>query len=149
MLEFRDLLADALEYHGVDFTRDGSQGENMPLQFAIKCAKQAGLALEFHCNAFSKPTASGVETLSASHHRPLCAEICAVVAEVLEIPNRGPKGEASGQHSRLGFISRGGGIIVELFFISNPRDLAQYQVFKHQLAGRLAELLVKHTEADV
>ncbi|WP_263363820.1 hypothetical protein, partial [Halopseudomonas salina] len=68
---------------------------------------------------------------------------CNVISETLDIANRGAKGEASGQHSRLAFVSRGGGIIVELFFISNPQDVARYQRWKLQLAEVLAELLAE------
>lgn len=141
VLEFRDLLANALEYRGIPFTRDGRKGENLPLSQAVKMAAEADIAIEFHCNAFSNPSASGVETLSGPEHLELGARICEVVSKTLGIRNRGAKGEASGQHSRLAFISRGRGIIVELFFISNPDDMVKYQRRKMTLAEELADLL--------
>src|SRR5690606_7898810 len=139
--EFRALLAKALEARDVPFRRDGREGENLPLSQAVKMAADADIAIEFHCNAFGNPTVSGVETLSGPEHLELGARICKVVSGTLGIRNRGAKGEASGQHSRLAFISQGRGIIVELFFISNPDDVTKYQRRKMTLAEELADLL--------
>ena len=141
VLEFRDLLANALDARGVKFQRDGREGENLPLSQAVVMAADADIAIEFHCNAFGNPSVSGVETLSGPEHLELGARICEVVSETLGIRNRGAKGEASGQHSRLAFISRGRGIIVELFFISNPDDVAKFQRRRMTLAEDLADML--------
>lgn len=143
VLEFRDMLADELTDRGIAFTKDGIYSQNLPLRDAITLAKGKDIALEFHCNAFTKPTATGVETLSRIHHYPLANKICSLISDTLGIANRGAKGEASGQHSRLGFISKADGIIVELFFISNPKDVESYQKNKQLLAARLANLLVE------
>lgn len=143
VLEFRDLLAGALRARGVAFTKDGERGQNLPLAKAWRMAAQHDIALEFHCNAFHLPTATGVETLSWPGNTALGGRICKAISETLGIANRGAKGEASGQHSRLAFVSNGGGIIVELFFISNPNDVAIYQRWKLQLAEVLANLLAE------
>ncbi|GGC87565.1 N-acetylmuramoyl-L-alanine amidase [Halopseudomonas salina] len=143
VLEFRDLLAGALRARGVEFSKDGEPGQNLPLSKAWRLAATQDIALEFHCNAFRAATATGVETLSWPGQMDLGGRICNVISETLDIANRGAKGEASGQHSRLAFVSRGGGIIVELFFISNPQDVARYQRWKLQLAEVLAELLAE------
>jgi len=143
VLEFRDLLAEALRVRGVAFSRDGDHGHNLPLSKAWRLAATHDIALEFHCNAFHAPTATGVETLGWPTNTDLGRRVCNAISETLGITNRGAKSEASGQHSRLAFVSRGGGIIVELFFISNPGDLAAYQRWKQQLAELLADLLAE------
>ena len=143
VLEFRDMLAEALGARGVAFSRDGDDGHNLPLSKAWRLAAAHDLALEFHCNAFHAPTATGVETLSWPGNMELGLRVCKAISKTLGIANRRAKGEASGQHSRLAFVSRGGGIIVELFFISNPGDLAAYQRWKRQLAELLADLLAE------
>lgn len=125
VLDFRDRLADYLR-DKVYFTKDGERGQNMPLTVAANEAVAHDLAVEFHCNAFSSPAATGVETLSAANHYPLGNEICKAVSVALGIANRGAKGESSGQHSRLAFIKRGKGIIVELFFLTSKNDLNSY-----------------------
>jgi N-acetylmuramoyl-L-alanine amidase len=141
VLGFRDMLATELIERGIAFTRDGTKDQNLSLTEAIKMAKGKDIALEFHCNAFHKPSATGVETLSRIHHYDLGNRLNTVVSSTLGIPNRGAKGEASGQHSRLGFISKADGIIVELFFISNPKDVKSYQDKKQELAYNIANLL--------
>lgn len=141
VLEFRDLVAKQLIDEGVQFKKDGDIGQNLPLRDAISLAANHDIAIEFHCNAFTNPAATGAETLSRGVDYPLGNRICEVIASTLGINNRGAKGESSGQHSRLGFISRGNGIIIELFFISNPNDLRKYLANKEVLAERIADLL--------
>ena len=143
VLEFRDLLAEALRARGVEFSKDGEPGQNLPLSKAWRMAAEHDIALEFHCNAFHTPKATGVETLSRPSNMELGLSICRAISKTLGIANRGAKGEGSGQHSRLAFVSSGGGIIVELFFISNPDDVAKYQRWKLQLAEVLADLLAE------
>ena len=141
VLEFRDLVAMELRDLGVAFNKDGERGQNLPLRTAISAAKNHDVAVEWHCNAFSNPAATGVETLCADPTNPLSNVLCATTATVLGIRNRGAKAEASGQHSRLGFVSTGGGIIHELFFITNSADLAAYHANKRQLAYEVAKVL--------
>ena len=141
VLSFRDAVADELQGKVV-FAKDGERGQNLPLRDAVRMASEHDVAVEFHCNAFSNPDATGVETLSAREDYPLGEAICEAVSETLSIANRGAKGEGSGQHSRLAFIRDAGGIIVELFFISNPSDVAAYFRHKRQLAQVLARVLI-------
>lgn len=143
VLEFRDLVADELAKAGVAFRRDGAKGENLTLTEAVRMVPDGGVAVEFHLNAFSAPTATGVETLSRDKNKALGTDLCAAVASVLGIKNRGAKGESSGQHSRLAFASAGG-VILELFFVSNPSDVAAYKAKKLALAAAVAKVLVQH-----
>lgn len=142
VLEFRDLLAGALRARGIELSKDGGPGQNLPLATAWRMAAEHDIALEFHCNAAASPAATGVEMLSAPADMELGLLICKAISETLDIRNRGAKGEGSGQHSRLAFVSSGG-IIVELFFISNAEDVAIYQRWKLQLAEVLADLLAE------
>lgn len=137
--QFRDMVADELEGR-VTFSTDGRRRQNLPLRKAIEIASHHDVAVEFHCNAFSNPAATGVETLGGD--MALGEALCEAISDTLGIANRGAKGEASGQHSRLGFVSRGGGIIVELFFISNPSDVAAYFRHKQALAQAVARVLI-------
>lgn len=142
VLGFRDAVCDELDAKGIHYGSDGRRGVNMPLRQAIEMASHHDVAVEFHCNAFSDPAATGVETLSHPDDYPLGEALCEAISDTLGIANRGAKGEASGQHSRLGFVSRGGGIIVELFFISNPKDIAAYYRHKAALAQAVARVLI-------
>lgn len=142
--EFRDLVAQELRELEINFDKDGEAGQNLPLRKAVQMASSHDISVEFHCNAFSSPSATGVETLCADPTNRVSIDLCATTAQVLSIRNRGAKAEYSGQHSRLAFVSSGGGIILELFFITNPSDMSAYQLHKRTLAKEIAELLASH-----
>lgn len=144
VLDFRDRLATYLSDKLV-FAKDGQPGQNLPLRTAARLAGRHDIAVEFHCNAFSKPAASGVETLSDKEHAALGNELCTAIALALGIPNRGSKGEASGQHSRLAFIRDGGGIIVELFFLTSPTDYARYRKYIDACVEAVGQVLISAT----
>ena len=149
VLDMRKMVSHYLEKAGINYLTDGKAGINQPLNEAIKVAKKAALAVEFHCNAAASKKATGVEVLSAEKHKTIAKEIAAEINAVLDIPLRGEDGwksEGSGQHSRLGFISSGGGLIVELFFISNDSDLAKWDAKKWLVAKQVAAVLINATK---
>lgn len=143
VLEFRDLVSAELAELGIRHLLDGEPGENLPLRHAVQLAAGCDIAAEFHCNGANSRRATGVETLSRSHNKSLGAELCIATAKTLGIPNRGAKPEGAGQHHRLAFASDGGGIIHELFFLTNPDDLATYLQHKQALAGEVAGVLAQ------
>lgn len=124
---------------------DGPVGNNWTLTRSIDLARSCSPAIEFHCNAFTSAAATGVETLSLDRHKPLGASLCDVIATTLGIANRGAKGESAGQHSRLGFV-QAGGIIVELFFLSNPNDLQRFDERADDLAQVVALAIERFIE---
>ncbi|MEN6547202.1 MAG: N-acetylmuramoyl-L-alanine amidase, partial [Armatimonadia bacterium] len=81
-----------------------------------------------------------VESLSGLKGAALGAAMCKAIADTLGIRNRGAKGEGAGQHSRLGFV-QAGGVILELFFISNPDDRRRYLDRKWLVAKAVAGVL--------
>lgn len=140
VLDFHDRLAQFL-LERLAFSRDGARGENLPLRQACEMARDHDVAVEFHCNAFHLPTATGVETLGDNSTRALGERPCTAVSETLGISNRGAKGEGSGQHSRLAFVSAGG-LIVELLFITNPDDLAAYRQRRDDVVTAVGLVLI-------
>ena len=140
VVDFRDRLAHYLSDKLV-FGTDGDIGQNLPLRQAAKLASRHDVAVEFHCNA-ATPAATGVETLSKRDAFPFAGRICNAISDTLGIRNRGSKPENSGQHSRLAFASDGGGIIVELFFLTNKQDLASYRANMDALVEAVANVLI-------
>ena len=144
--EMRNMVALYLRQKDIAVKTDGEGKGNLPLPAAIKLISGSKAAVEFHCNAFSKPTAGGCEALSQPKDRALSQRLCKAVSDVMGIPTRGTDGgwkdEGSGQHSRLGYV-RNGGIILELFFISNPAELAVWQDKKWLVAKAVAEVLAE------
>ena len=145
--DMRNIVAYCLKDLGIEVVTDGRGNDNQTLRQAIKLIKQGEVAIEFHCNAFHLPTAGGVEALAQPKDKVICRALCEAVSDVMGIPTRGNDGgfkpENSGQHSRLGYV-RNGGIILELFFISNPKELAAYQAKKWLIARELADVIADH-----
>lgn len=81
------------------------------------------------------------EVLSAPKDKGLANRLSAAVAGALKLRDRGAKGEGSGQHSRLAFV-QAGGLIVELFFITNRDDLKAYYDRKWLAAKAVADVLL-------
>ncbi|WKD26603.1 N-acetylmuramoyl-L-alanine amidase [Halomonas sp. KG2] len=139
---FRDDVSVRLASLGIRHVLDGEPGENLPLRQAVRIAQGCDISIEFHTNG-GGPGATGVETLSRAHNKPLGAQLCRVTADLLGIANRGAKPEDAGYHERLAFVSGGGGLIFELFFLSNANDLYQfkqhYDEFVDAVAGVIAD----------
>ncbi|TCM68441.1 hypothetical protein EC844_105145 [Acinetobacter calcoaceticus] len=75
--------------------------------------------------------------------KKLCAAITQHLGNKVRGTDGGWKSEGSGQHSRLGYV-RNGGIILELFFISNPVELAAWDAKKWLIAKSVAQVLIDH-----
>lgn len=145
--DMRNIITFYLERDGIDVRTDGDSNANQTLSNAIKLIKGSKLAVEIHTNAFYLPTARGVEALAQPKDKSICQKLCKAVADVMGIPIRGSEGgfksEGSGQHSRLGYV-RNGGIILELFFLSNPSELATYQAKKWLIAREIAKVIKEY-----
>lgn len=139
-VEFRTILVKCLADLGIQAQTDGKGKDNLPLRDAVKLAKGKDIAIEIHLNASANATASGVETLSGPEDMDLGARLCAAISQALNIRNRGAKPENAGQHHRLAFV-QAGGIILELFFLTNPNDLAAYDGRKWPLARAVAQVI--------
>lgn len=143
MSELRDLVAECLRAMGHEVRTDGSGWENWPLVRALKLIPQADVAIELHTNAFTKPTAGGVEVISLPAQREIARTVARRIAHTLEIPVRGAGGwidQSASARGRLAFVNAGG-LIVEVFFISNPVELTRYLDRKVLVAAAIAESL--------
>ena len=143
--DMRNIVAYYLKQAGVEFRVDGEGKGNLPLNKAIDLIKGSKLAVEFHCNASSNKTARGVEALSQLKDKAISQKLCKAVADVMGIPLRGDRGwkpENSGQHHRLGYVAQGG-IVFELFFISNDAELAIWEERKWLIGKAVAGVLIE------
>lgn len=146
-LDMRNMVNHYLQAAGVATRTDGDGKENKSLTQAIKLISGSRIAVEFHCNAFSTSTAGGTEALAQVKDKEISKKLCAAVTQHLGNKVRGSDGgwksEGSGQHSRLGYV-RNGGIILELFFITNPTELAAWDAKKWLVAKSVAQVLIDH-----
>jgi N-acetylmuramoyl-L-alanine amidase len=108
--------------------------------------KGSDLAIEFHMNASTNTTASGVETISLPKDKVLAQKLSGAIAKVFDSKLRGDKGwidQSQSARGKLGFVSNKG-LIVELEFISNPEKLKAFQE-KYWLAARaVADVIIEH-----
>lgn len=141
-VEFRNMVSFYLQRAGVTHGLDGSGTQNLPLSQSVKFAKRYDIAVEFHCNASTNPDAGGSEALFAPGTLRLADSLSAAVATSLVIKDRGPKPENAGQHHRLAFV-QAGGVILELFFITNQKDVDQYNRRKWVAAKAVADVLIE------
>lgn len=142
--DMRNMIAKKLRELGHSVITDGTGSVNQPLKVAIGLAKQ-GRAIEIHCNAASNPAATGVECISFPKHKELCQRLSNAIAATTKGNVRGDNGwidQSKSARGKLGFVEAGG-VIVELFFLSNKEDLERYEQVKWLVASVIAGELVK------
>lgn len=145
--DMRNIVAHYLRAKGITIRTDGEGKGNATLSQAVKLIQGSKIAVEFHCNAGPK-TAKGVEALSQTKDKVISQKLCAAVSSMMGNPLRGDKGwkpENSGQHSRLAYVSNGG-IILELFFISNDAELEIWKQKKWLVGKAVAEVLAEYVK---
>lgn len=145
VLFYIDRFNDQQRAAGQPAIRIGTDGvgmENMPLTVAAAQARGFDIALEFHCNASTSPSARGAEVLSSPKDSVLAAKVSAAIAKALDTRDRGAKPENAGQHHRLAFV-RSGGMVVELFFLTSMTDLLAYDAKKWVAARDVAAVVIE------
>lgn len=142
--KFRNAVAYYLREAGIAIKTDGVGSDNQNLNAAIKLIKGSSVALEFHMNAASNKSAYGIETIALPKDKKLAQELSQVVAKVFNSKLRGDSGwidQSQSARGKLGFISNGG-LILELGFISNEAELAQFNAKYWQAAKAVAQVLI-------
>ena len=86
-----------------------------------------------------------VECISIPKDKKLCQRLSNVTAETTKSKVRGDNGwidQSKSARGKLGFVEAGG-IIVEMFFLSNKGDLDRYEEVKWLVASSIVGELVK------
>ena len=141
--DMRNMVALKLRQRGHTVTTDGAGGVNLPLADAIQLVQDGHQAIEFHCNAAVSATATGVETIGRMKDRVHAQRLSRAIGNVLGLRLRGDGGwidQSQSARGRLGFV-RAGGMIVELFFLTNASDLAAWDAKKWLAATAVADEL--------
>lgn len=144
MVDLRDRVAERLRELGHEVLEDGADGQNLPLVSAIALARGADMAVELHTNAVENPAASGVEVVALPQRKADAQRVAQAIAEVLGLRARGAGGwvdQSVSPRGRLGFVGAGG-MVVEVFFLSNPLDLARYLERTHDVAEAIVTGMV-------
>jgi N-acetylmuramoyl-L-alanine amidase len=144
MLELRDIVAKKLREYGHDVFTDGEPKQNRALRFALTLFGLAPIRLELHCNASVNSTANGVETISLPKDKALSQRLSSGVARVLGSRVRGDKGwidQSQSARGRLAFVNNGG-LILEVFFLTNTTELNTYRGRSWLVAEEIARTLI-------
>ena len=144
--QFRNAVAYYLREAGIQYKTDGVGTLNQDLNAAIKLIKGSSVAVEFHMNAAASKQANGIETIALPKDKKLAQELSKAIADVFGSRLRGDNGwidQSQSARGKLGFISNGG-LIVELGFISNEAELAQFNAKYWTAAKAVAEVLIEH-----
>ena len=146
--QFRNAVAYYLREAGIQYKTDGVGTLNQDLNAAIKLIKGSSIAVEFHMNAAASKQANGIETIALPKDKKLAQELSKAVADIFGSRLRGDNGwidQSQSARGKLGFISNGG-LIVELGFISNEAELAQFNAKYWTAAKAVAMILIKHSK---
>lgn len=148
-----DIAVDAREIiryyliteHKLKVVSDGlDRSENLSLNEAIKLQKGSKFSFEVHCNA-GAPSANGVEVLAKSENAALAKDVAKAISEVAGYKLRREDGwyKDPNEHHRFGFV-RAGGLIIELFFITNKEELAIWDQKKWLICKSIAAAIAKY-----
>lgn len=140
----RNMLAAALRARGHTVRTDGDENTNSSLNQAIKLIPGSVVAVELHCNA-GPSSATGVETISLLKDRKLAVALSQALSQSLGLRLRGRErdgwiDQSDSARGRLGYVNAGG-LIVEMFYLSNPSDCAAWEAYKDDAVEALADVL--------
>jgi len=147
---FRNAVNFYLNQAGIKTRTDGIGSKNEPLSSAVKLIKGSSVAVEFHLNAAGSSQANGIETIALPADKLLAQKLSNAVGAALGSRVRGQNGwidQSDSARGKLAFVS-GGGLILELGFISNQDELARFNA-RYWLAARaVANVLIEHEKGN-
>lgn len=133
MARLRDIVALKAREAGHTVKTDGAALTNWPLVRALTLVPGSDVAIELHTNAAANPLAQGVEVIALPQHRERAQRVAQAIAQVLSTSVRKDAGYYSAEQHRIdrgwrsqAAFTRMGGMIVEVFFLSNPIELDKY-----------------------
>lgn len=143
-IEQRDMVYHYLIAHNkVEVIKDD---DNLTLQQVInqinRTITENDVLVDLHHNAFNK-RATGVEVIVQNPRtkitQALGERICLRLSDIMEIPNRGVKGQEATAKGRIAILQgKGHRVLVETCFMDNNSDLESYWKNKHLVNEAIA-----------
>lgn len=143
--ELRNIIANKMTIMGHTIITDGNVNDNWSLEKALNLLTAGKLAIELHCNSHDNVMATGVESISLDDKKSLAQKLSKAISDTINIKLRGDSGwidQTQSPRGNLGFVNAGG-IIVELFFLTNINDLDKYLANKDSIASAISGVLDK------
>jgi N-acetylmuramoyl-L-alanine amidase len=122
------------------------------IEWVGKLATRDCVTIDFHFNAFSKPSATGTEVLVADNATVIeikkAERLSNIISTTLRTRNRGVKMEKDSARGKLGMLSssrlaHAKNILLEICFITNPYDVKQYRDNYPELVKNLSNYLTE------
>lgn len=148
MARLRDIVALKAREAGHTVRTDGAGWQNLPLVHAMTLIPGSDAAIELHTNAHGNPLAQGVEVIALPKDKARAQRLAQAIAQVLSTTVRGDKGwidQSQSARGRLGFV-RMGGMVVEVFFLSNPLELDKYIARYWRVASAIVQAVSQDFE---
>lgn len=107
------------------------------------------VVLESHFDAAASSSATGTTAIIGNDadrlDKAFAKELVDATSSILGIRNRGIITEVQSARGRLGLMREQGIVaLLELAFISNPKDIEAYHKNKHKLATKIADIVIKY-----
>lgn len=147
-VEFRNLVIEELKKSGAKYISD-NDSERLGQYLKRAETGNGSVVLEFHFDASVNSKATGATALvgvdADDNDKAFARDILYATVSTFGIKNRGVLSEADSHRCRLGLMREKGIVaLLELCFISNPADLKAYDLHKAELAGKIADILIKY-----
>lgn len=113
--------------------------------------KSTDIVFDIHFNASANPTSTGTEVLvsdvASVKSKKLAAEILTANVDVLNLKSRGLKNESESARGKLAVLNKKGlAALTEVCFITNSKDLENYEKNKVRLAEKYAKILIQFNQ---
>jgi N-acetylmuramoyl-L-alanine amidase len=121
--------------------------DNLTMVLLKTKSGEEDVVCDIHFNAVANPKANGVEVIIPTRHttkeKQLAAKICKAISTCGNIKSRGVKTELDTHRGSLGIMKeKGVNILIEMCFITNPTDMANYDANYNAIVSEIAKILV-------
>lgn len=142
--DLRNVIATKMKASGYEVLTDGDGEENWSLVKAADLLSSGNIGIELHCNSADNASAHGVECFSLPEKKIISQNIAQEISQSMGIALRGDYGWKDQKESAREslFIVNKGGVIVELFFITNSQELETYLFNKEKVAEAIINGLI-------
>ena len=149
-LEFKNLVISKCLKKGLKVITDKDDERLGDYLSRIKTGN-GSVVLEYHFDASANKEATGTTALVGDDADRLDMafgqELVNSTSNILKIKNRGVKKVGESARGRLGLMREQGIVcLLELAFISNERDMKNYELYKHELAEVHANIIAKYED---
>jgi len=147
----RNRVVEYLDKYGIKAEKDQ---DKMSLTGVVawikKLVGKTDIVVDLHFNAFNKK-ARGVEAVVSAEgaiENSMAEDMCNAIAKLIDIPNRGVKGEAAGHHSKLAMLSKfeAEQMILEICFCDNKEDSEAYNKRRWEVARCIAQVIARYAK---